>query len=167
MEGRTVHLDAALPLVLLLEVCARRLVRLLPDVLRRGRGRGGRAPCGRQEVDVEVRAERERRGLVLVRAVRGVREQLDDRQRQVVGRGQDVRCSGESTVSMRWRRDGRGKDGNAIANVRPGGANSEHRRLPPRCCIHCHHDRLSRLYVCARLGSALRQGDMCHDDTGG
>ena len=107
-KGRTVHLDAALPLVLLLEVRAR--LRLRVPAARgcwggggRGAWRGGRAPRGGQEVDVEVRAERERRGLVLVRAVRGVREQLHDRQRQVVWGRQDVRCfRREWSANTRW-----------------------------------------------------------------
>ena len=88
---RTVHLDPALPFVL-------ELVRLFYCLLRvrrrrRGRrGRGGCAPGWREEVDEEVREERERRGVALIASVRRVREELDDREREVVWWREDVRC---------------------------------------------------------------------------
>ena len=104
----TVHLDAALPLVLLFLVCASRLLRVLGLTLlglawRCRCGRRRRAPCWWQEVDEEVCKERKRGGVTLIAPVGGVRQELDDGDCEVVRRREDVCCI-EDQSAMRGER---------------------------------------------------------------
>lgn len=87
-ETRTVHLDPPLPLLAVDRPC------------------GGRGPRGREKLDEDVRVQRERGGLRLVVVVDRAREELYDREREVVRRGEDVRCGGRGGSARGGEREG-------------------------------------------------------------